>query len=71
MAWLVWSGAVLTVAGLVGILWSARMVFAARRAAKDDADMRARMQRILPMNLGALFVSVIGLMAVILGVSLG
>jgi len=33
--------------------------------------LRARISRILPINLGALFVSMIGLMAVIIGVMLG
>ena len=40
-------------------------------AGLSDEDLRARVSKILPINLGALFVSMIGLMAVIIGVMLG
>jgi hypothetical protein len=45
-------------------------VFRARKAKLDDAAMRAVLQRVLPRNLGALFLSIIGLMLVIVGIFL-
>lgn len=71
MTWLIWGGAALTLLGVIGIFWSVVRVLRARRAGLDDAELRARLQGVLPLNLGALFVSVIGLMAVIVGVALG
>lgn len=68
---LIWIGAGLTLLGLVGIVWSAVAVNKARKAGLEDADLKAKVAKILPLNMGALLVSVLGLMCVILGVSLG
>lgn len=67
---LIWIGAGLSLLGLFGILWSIVAVARARRAGLDDATLRARLSRILPLNLGALLVSVIGLMTVVVGILL-
>ncbi len=67
----IWIGAALTALGLVGIVYSLVVVNRARRAGLSDEELRARISHILPINLGALFVSMIGLMAVIIGVMLG
>ncbi|WP_377504497.1 hypothetical protein [Octadecabacter sp. R77987] len=71
MDWLIWGGAGISVLGLVGILASVVKVSKAKRAGLDDAELRARVQAVLPLNLGALFLSVIGLMCVIVGIMLG
>ena len=71
MDWLIWGGAGVSVLGLIGILVSIVRVSQAKRAGLDDAALRARVQAVLPLNLGALFLSVIGLMAVIVGIILG
>ncbi len=68
---LVWIGAAISALGLVGIIYSIVAVAKARRAGLSDDDLRARISRILPINLGSLFLSVIGLMMVIVGVALG
>ncbi|PJI92371.1 hypothetical protein BC777_1220 [Yoonia maricola] len=68
---IVWSGAALSVIGLCGIVYSIVAVTRAKRANLADEELRARISKILPINLGALFVSMIGLMAVIVGVMLG
>ncbi|NCO87065.1 MAG: hypothetical protein GW886_10605 [Rhodobacterales bacterium] len=68
---LIWIGAAITLAGFVGIVASIVMVTRARRAGLDDATLRARLQRVLPLNLGALFLSVIGLFVVVAGIMLG
>ncbi|MEO9682599.1 MAG: hypothetical protein ABJR46_14055 [Tateyamaria sp.] len=67
---LIWGGAGLSLLGLVGLMWCVVIVWRARRAQLPDEDMRAVMARVLPLNLGALFVSVIGLMLVIVGIFL-
>ncbi len=67
---LIWGGAALSLLGLAGLVLCIIKVWSARRAGLDDEAMRALMARVLPMNLGALFVSVIGLMLVIVGIFL-
>ena len=67
----VWIGAALSVVGLCGIVYSIVAVTRAKRANLTDEELRARISKVLPVNLGALLVSVIGLMAVVIGVLLG
>ena len=67
---LIWIGATLSVIGSVGIIYSIVAVTRAKRAKLEDAELRARLGRVLPINLGALLVSVIGLMCVIVGIVL-
>ncbi|EAQ07175.1 MULTISPECIES: hypothetical protein [Yoonia] len=71
MEMVVWIGAALSVIGLIGIGYSVVMVTRAKRANLSDADMRARLAKVLPINLGALGVSVLGLMTVAVGIMLG
>lgn len=70
MEWIVWLGAALSAIGLAGILWSIWAVARARKANLDDAQLKARMQQILPINVGALMLSVLGLGAVTVGMIL-
>ncbi|GGH22558.1 hypothetical protein SAMN05444007_102229 [Cribrihabitans marinus] len=67
---MIWGGAAISLAGLAGLIWCILRVNRARKAGLSDADLRAAVQAVLPWNLGALFLSVIGLMLVILGISL-
>lgn len=67
---LVWIGAALVLAGLAGLVLSIFRVRAARRTASGDEDLRARLQGILPLNLGAFFLSALGLAMVAVGLIL-
>ena len=67
---LIWIGTGLSLLGLCGLVWSIVRVMRARKTTKDDDALRAAVQSVLPYNLGALFVSVIGLMMVVVGVFL-
>lgn len=68
MGILIWGGAAVTILGFAGIVWSLVAVLRARRAEPDDTALRARMGRMLPVNVGSLLLSILGLMLVILGV---
>lgn len=68
---LIWSGAAISGLGVIGLFWSILKVNAARKAGLDDEELRAAVQKALPLNLGSLFLSVIGLMMVIVGIFLG
>lgn len=70
MSVLIWIGAGLALLGVLGLLWSAAIVVRARRAGLDEAALRARMGRALPLNVGALLVSLLGLTCVVVGVIL-
>ncbi len=68
---LIWSGAAVSFLGLIGLVLSIIRVNRARKAGLSDEDLRAAVQKVLPLNLGSLFLSVIGLMMVIVGIFLG
>jgi hypothetical protein len=70
MQWLVWGGALVSLIGLCGLVLSIVKVAKARNARLSDEDLRAAVQKVMPLNLGSLFLSVIGLMLVILGLFL-
>lgn len=68
---IIWAGAAISLLGLVGLVWCIVKVSRAKRAKLSDEAMRGVLQSALPLNLGALFLSVIGLMMVIVGIFLG
>ncbi|WP_293450584.1 hypothetical protein [Planktotalea sp.] len=68
---LIWSGAAVSFLGVIGLFWSIVKVNRARKAGLSDEDLRFAVQKVLPLNLGSLFLSVIGLMMVIVGIFLG
>jgi len=70
MEWLIILGVILSLIGLAGLLASAFNVMKAKREGLEDSELRARVQKALTLNMGALALSVIGLMCVVLGVSL-
>lgn len=70
MELIVWAGAAVSLIGLVGLVWCILCVWRARRAQLDDVAMRIVLQKVLPINTGALFLSVLGLMMVVIGILL-
>ena len=67
---MIWAGAGLTLAGLVALIWCILRAIRIRRANLPEDRLRAALMRLLPVNLGAMFLSVIGLMLVVIGVIL-
>ncbi|MEO0937126.1 MAG: hypothetical protein AAFY38_03130 [Pseudomonadota bacterium] len=65
---IIWSGAGLSLIGLLGLIWCIIRVARARRAGLSDEDLRAVLQKVVPLNLGALCISMLGLMLVIVGI---
>lgn len=64
-------GAIVSIAGLGLLLWCIVSVARLKRAGLEGDAFRARMQRIVALNMIALMVSVIGLMLVVIGMALG
>ncbi len=67
---LVWLGAFVSVLGLAGLIWCIVTVWKARKAGLDDDALRAKLQQVVPLNTGALFLSMTGLMLVVVGILL-
>lgn len=67
---LIWLGAALTIAGVLGLVWCIVLAMRARKSNLPDDQVKAALQRVVALNLGALAVSAIGLMAVVIGVIL-
>ena len=65
---LIWAGALLSVFGLIGLLFSMYKVTKAKKNSTSDQELRASIKAAMPLNLASLFVSVLGLMSVIVGV---
>jgi len=68
---LIWIGAAVSMAGLLGLVWCIVSVWKVRKSGASDDELRAAVQKIVPLNTAALFLSVIGLMVVVLGILLG
>ena len=68
---LIWGGAALTLAGVAALIWCVLTVARARRAGLDDDALRQRMRPVIAVNMGALALSMIGLLLVITGIVLG
>jgi hypothetical protein len=56
---------------VLGLVWCIVLALRARRAGLPEAELKARLQRVVTLNLAALAVSALGLMAVVTGVILG
>ena len=67
---LIWIGTALTVAGILGLLWCVKLVLAIKKRNLPDAETKTAMQRVIALNMAALFISAIGLMMVVVGVIL-
>jgi len=67
---LIWAGTAFSLLGLLGLGYCIIRVSRAKRAQLDDEAMRKELKKVVPLNLGALFISVIGLMMVIFGIFL-
>ena len=67
---LIWIGSILSILGLIGLLWCIKTVIKAKKLANSDEELRTSLQKVVPLNMAAFFLSAIGLMLVILGIML-
>lgn len=68
---LIWLGTGVSLVGLAGLVWCIVRVWKARKAGLSEEALRAELQKVVPLNTGALLLSVMGLMLVALGIALG
>jgi hypothetical protein len=64
------AGVVLTLLGLAGLIWCIVLAVQARRAGGSAEDMRARLRRVVTLNLVAMGLSALGLAFVVFGLFL-
>ena len=70
MEFLIWGGAVVSFSGLVGLIWCIIKARQAKNTTSSDEELNAAIRKLIPWNMGALFLSAIGLMIVIVGIFL-
>ena len=70
MDFLIWGGAVVSFSGLVGLVWCIVKARQAKNAANTEEELNTEIRKLVPWNMGALFLSTIGLMIVIVGIFL-
>ena len=68
---LIWAGAAVSLVGVAGLVYCVMRALRARRTGLTDEAMRAELQRVVIINMGALAVSALGLMLVVIGILLG
>jgi hypothetical protein len=71
MSVMIWIGAALTLLGVALLIWCVMEGVKARRSGLEGDALRSRLQRVIAVNLGALMLSALGLMAVVVGILLG
>ena len=71
MTIMIWAGAALAMIGVVGLIWCILLALRAKREGLTGPAMQARLQRVVAWNMGALAISGLGLMLVVIGVILG
>lgn len=70
MEWMIMIGAGITLVGVAGLIWCIILAMSAKKKGGTDDEVKARLQRVVVINLAALAISAIGLMAVVTGVIL-
>lgn len=70
MEWLIIIGALVSLTGVAGLVWCVVLALQARRAGLPDDEMRARLQRVVVINMAALSISALGLAMVVTGILL-
>ena len=68
---LILGGSFISLVGLAGLINCIFKVMNAKKSALNEDELKAVVRNTLPMNLASLFLSVLGLMAVMIGFLLG
>ncbi|WP_460274523.1 hypothetical protein [Celeribacter sp. ULVN23_4] len=68
---IIWGGVVLTLIGVGLLVYCIVAAMKAKKLGGTDDEIRARLQKVVALNLAALFISALGLGAVTVGIILG
>jgi len=67
---LIWIGAIVSLVGVAGLVWCVLIALRAKRDGLEGAEFQAVMQKVTAINMGALCISAIGLIMVVVGILL-
>lgn len=70
MDWLIWIGALVSLIGVAGLIYCIVLVARIRRERLEETAMKQRLQGLVALNMGALAISAIGLIMVVIGILL-
>lgn len=70
MQLLIVIGAIVSLAGICGLIWCILMALKARKTSANDEELRVRLQKVVVVNMAALGLSALGLMMVVSGILL-
>ena len=68
---LILGGSFISLVGLAGLINCIFKVMNAKKSALNEDELKAVVRNTLPMNLASLFLSVLGLMFVVIGILIG
>lgn len=63
-------GSFVALLGLLGLGYCIWLAISAKRAGLKEAEMKARLQKVVALNMGAMGLSAMGLMMVVIGILL-
>ncbi|MEM6589666.1 MAG: hypothetical protein AAF641_14560 [Pseudomonadota bacterium] len=69
MEWVVWVGAGVSLLGLCGLIYCIKQVWSAKKAQLSDDALKDVLRQVVPINTGSLFLSIFGLMIVVIGIA--
>jgi hypothetical protein len=67
---LIWIGAAVSLLGIAGLIWCIVLALRARNSGLAQEEISKSLQKVVVYNMGALGISAIGLMLVVLGIFL-
>lgn len=70
MEWMIVAGVIVTLLGLAGLVYCITKAAKAKRSGLEGEELTAHLRSLVTINLGALFLSAIGLMLVVVGILL-
>ena len=71
MSGIVLTGVALSLLGIIGLMLCIARVVKAKKRSLSDEDLRDELASLMPINLGSLFLSALGLMTVAIGIAIG
>lgn len=71
MSGIVLTGAALSLIGIIGLMLCIVKAVKAKKRSLSDEEMRVELAAVMPINLGSLFLSAVGLMTVAIGIAVG
>ena len=67
---LVYAGVLISLIGLAGLIWCIVVAARIKKSGLPQEEIQGKFQRLVAMNMGSLFLSVVGLMCVVVGIIL-